>query len=245
MNLCIYIDGGARGNPGPAAAGVTIHAGDPSKPLHEAGYFLGHTTNNIAEYKGLLLALSIAVQMGADQVSVHSDSQLLVQQILGKYRVSSPALKPLHERANKLLQPFAKWKITHVRREYNRRADELANMAMDQRDDVIVTTVPKDVAAGELAQSGQDAGAEEHATVTPPSWSVQLSTDPGPVCPARQPAGRSYHFGSTTPEGFCIYATRAVLEDTLDRASSSVIGPIQSHCRRCGVSITVQSVPSR
>lgn len=141
MALCIYIDGGARGNPGPAAAGVLIHEGDPSAPLHEGGYFLGRMTNNMAEYQGLLIALELAVQTGADEISVHSDSQLLVRQIEGKYRVQSSLLKPLYEQAKKHLKAFAHWKITHIRREFNVRADALANLAMDAGDDVIVVAL--------------------------------------------------------------------------------------------------------
>lgn len=138
MDCLIHIDGGARGNPGPAAAGVTITTPDGSEPLHEAGYYLGETTNNVAEYQGLLHALKAAARIGCTTLTIRSDSQLMVKQVLGEYRVKAPNLKPLHREATTLLAGFKKWEFGHVYREGNKRADQLANMAMDARDDVVV-----------------------------------------------------------------------------------------------------------
>jgi ribonuclease HI len=136
MRLTIHIDGGARGNPGPAAAGVSI-CDEDGTALFEGGFFLGRATNNVAEYTGLLKAVEIAKSIGGVEVDVHSDSELLVRQINGEYRVKNETLKDYFDQAMKGLRAFKKWRVSHVRREANRRADELANLAMDAGRDVI------------------------------------------------------------------------------------------------------------
>ena len=138
MRCVIHVDGGARGNPGPGAAGVVLVDTDSGEPVYEAGYYLGRTTNNVAEYTGLIRALEAALVRGVSDAEVYSDSELMVRQINGQYRVKSPALKPMYEAAVRLFGRVDRWKITHVRREKNRRADQLANMAMDRKQDVVV-----------------------------------------------------------------------------------------------------------
>lgn len=237
MALCIYIDGGARGNPGPAAAGVLIHEGDPSAPLHEGGYFLGRMTNNMAEYQGLLIALELAVQTGADEISVHSDSQLLVRQIEGKYRVQSSLLKPLYEQAKKHLKAFAHWKITHIRREFNVRADALANLAMDAGDDVIVVAL-----SGKIDRPHAKNGVNqtsESSNDQCPSWTVQLVME-GKNCECGSTGNVPYLFGPTTPEGFCVYAAKAVLDETIENGEVKPPKPIQTRCQHCGAAIAIQ-----
>ncbi len=140
MQALIHIDGGARGNPGPAAAGISITTPDGSEAIHEAGYWLGELTNNEAEYQGLLHALAQAKALGFESVHIRSDSELMVKQIKGEYRVKADNLKPLFATARERLTGFSKWSIEHVRREKNKRADQLANLAMDARRDVIQTT---------------------------------------------------------------------------------------------------------
>ena len=139
MQALIHIDGGARGNPGPAAAGVCITTPDGSEALHEAGYWLGELTNNEAEYQGLLHALKAAAELGFESIHIRSDSELMVKQINGEYKVKAANLQPLFTTARGRLERFPKWSIEHVRREKNKRADKLANMAMDARRDVIET----------------------------------------------------------------------------------------------------------
>ncbi|MEM6756693.1 MAG: ribonuclease HI family protein [Planctomycetota bacterium] len=139
--VVIHVDGGARGNPGPAGAGVVISDPDGT-PLHEAGYWLGRCTNNVAEYSGLLKALEVATTMNAQKVAVRSDSQLMVKQLLGEYRVKSADLKPLYQKASALLSAFPASTITHVYRDKNKRADQLANLAMDAETDRIVNAWP-------------------------------------------------------------------------------------------------------
>lgn len=136
MKLTIHIDGGSRGNPGPAGAGVSIHE-TGGRPVLEAGYFLGEMTNNMAEYSALLRALDVALAAGATDVNIFCDSELLVRQINGEYRVKNERLKDYFDQAVKKLRETKQWKVQHVRREGNARADELANLAMDAGEDVI------------------------------------------------------------------------------------------------------------
>jgi ribonuclease HI len=124
------IDGASRGNPGPAAYAVVMR--DPNgKVILEMGKRLGRDTNNVAEYYALLAALDYATSRGILSLRIRSDSELLVRQMQGRYKVKSPDLKPLHERAVKLVHQLAYFTIEHVRREMNRDADALANAALD------------------------------------------------------------------------------------------------------------------
>jgi probable phosphoglycerate mutase len=129
--MVAHIDGGARGNPGPAGYGVVIEDGG-GKTLAELSRYLGHRTNNVAEYSGLLAALEKALDLGGGNLRVMSDSELLVRQMNGQYKVKSPDLRPLYEEARRLSRKFASFRIEHVRREQNRAADKLANRAMDE-----------------------------------------------------------------------------------------------------------------
>ncbi|HET7205626.1 MAG TPA: ribonuclease HI family protein [Terriglobales bacterium] len=129
--LVANIDGGARGNPGPAGYGV--HLKDQSgKKVAELSRYLGHQTNNYAEYSGLIAALEYAIQHGPKALKVISDSELLVKQIKGEYKVKSPSLQELYARARQLIRQLDWFSIQHVLRSQNREADGLANAAMDQ-----------------------------------------------------------------------------------------------------------------
>lgn len=129
--LIANIDGGARGNPGPAGYGVFVQdsKGHTVAELHR---YLGRQTNNFAEYSGLLAALEYAVAHHARMLRVRSDSELLVKQIKGVYKVRSEGLLPLYEQAQRLMLKLEDFRIEHVRREQNRDADRLANKAMDE-----------------------------------------------------------------------------------------------------------------
>ena len=128
--VIVHIDGASRGNPGPAAYGVVMVSGDGSRLAAFSGY-LGKTTNNVAEYQGLLAALDHALGKGYRRVQVQTDSELLALQIKGVYKVKSPGLKPLHEAAGRLIGRFESFSVEHVPRERNREADRLANLALD------------------------------------------------------------------------------------------------------------------
>lgn len=125
-----YIDGGARGNPGPAGFGVRIESPDGTL-LEEFSESIGVATNNIAEYRGLLAALTWARDHDFGDIVVRSDSLLLVQQMLGNYKVKNAGLQPLHARARLLAAGLDRVSFEHVRRESNSHADRLANAAMD------------------------------------------------------------------------------------------------------------------
>src|SRR5579872_4598249 len=130
-HLIAYSDGGARGNPGPAGYGVVIkdQAGQKVAALSE---YLGHQTNNFAEYQGLIAALEYAVEHGPKAIKLISDSELLVRQIKGIYKVKNATLKDLHARAKELIAKLDWFSIGHAFREQNQEADQLANEAMDK-----------------------------------------------------------------------------------------------------------------
>lgn len=129
-DLVAYIDGGARGNPGPAGFGVRIETRDGIK-VDEFSEAIGVATNNVAEYRGLLAALRWASAHGCRQLLIRSDSLLLVQQMLGNYKVKNPGLQALHAQARVLVAGLDRVLFEHVRRESNTHADRLANAAMD------------------------------------------------------------------------------------------------------------------
>ncbi|MGE3807279.1 MAG: ribonuclease HI family protein [Gemmataceae bacterium] len=128
-DLKIHIDGAARGNPGPAAYGIVL-ARDGQPTLEEGGC-LGSTTNNVAEYTALVRALQHARNLGARRLLIHSDSELMVKQMNGAYKVKNEQLKKLYEQAQDMLDDFEDVVIRHVRREYNSDADRLCNEALD------------------------------------------------------------------------------------------------------------------
>ncbi len=129
--LIAYTDGGARGNPGPAGYGVVIQD-EAGKKIAELSEYLGQQTNNFAEYQGLIAALEYALEQGHKALKVISDSELLVRQIKGIYKVKNPTLRDLHARAKQLIAQLDWFSIGHALREHNRDADRLANEAMDK-----------------------------------------------------------------------------------------------------------------
>lgn len=131
MNVIIYTDGAARGNPGPAAFAYVISR-EGQADIEESGC-LGSATNNVAEYTALVRALTHALSLGATHALLHSDSELLVKQMNGEYRVKHADLKPLYLEAKRLAGQIGAVTIRHVRREQNSRADELCNEALDNR----------------------------------------------------------------------------------------------------------------
>ena len=129
--VVVNVDGGARGNPGPAAAAAVLTDPASGEVLAEATAYLGETTNNVAEYRGLLLGLERARALGATRVSVVNDSELVAKQVNGEYKVKHPDMKPLHAAAVEALGAFDDWSIRSVRRARNAQADALVNAALD------------------------------------------------------------------------------------------------------------------
>ncbi|HEX5525794.1 MAG TPA: ribonuclease HI family protein [Solirubrobacterales bacterium] len=127
--LTVNVDGGSRGNPGPAAIGVVVR-GD-GEVLEEVGETIGEATNNVAEYRALLKGIELAAAHGATELELIGDSQLVVRQVEGRYKVKDAGMKELHEEAKRALREFDSWSIRHVRRAENADADRLVNAALD------------------------------------------------------------------------------------------------------------------
>ncbi len=128
--VILFADGGSRGNPGPSGSGAVLKGADGSV-IAEVNAFIGHTSNNVAEYTGLLIGLKKAIELGVKQIEVRMDSQLVVRQILGEYKVKNEKLIPLYREALELSRKFSEFKINHIPRDLNKEADILANRAMD------------------------------------------------------------------------------------------------------------------
>jgi ribonuclease HI len=130
VKLVVHVDGGARGNPGPAAAAAVVSTPD-GDVVDEAHEVLGVATNNVAEYRGLLLGLARARALGATEVEVVNDSELVAKQVNGQYKVKHPDMKPLHAEATSALTGFERWTVRSVPRAQNADADALVNAALD------------------------------------------------------------------------------------------------------------------
>ena len=130
MKLVVHVDGGSRGNPGPAAAAAVLSTPD-GDVVDEAAVTLGRVTNNVAEYRGLLLGLERAKTLGATEVEVVNDSELIAHQVNGRYKVKHPDMKPLHAEALAALRGFERWSVRAVPRAENAAADALVNQALD------------------------------------------------------------------------------------------------------------------
>jgi uncharacterized repeat protein (TIGR04076 family) len=242
VGLIVYVDGGSRGNPGPAGAGVAITSDDGTL-IHEAAHYLGRQTNNAAEYLALVRALQRVARCGKQPVTLCSDSELLVRQITGEYRVKSPKLAQLFEQAQLLLLKIPCWRIQQIPREENRRADELANLAIEQKRDVIVfdrdsgardeftsaADAPSSLDAGPdrppvagESDAAPNAAAAEASEVAEPGTegvrAVRVALARAPEagsCPAGEHPCESFVVESTLPAGLCIHAAHALLPTIL------------------------------
>ena len=132
-SVTVFCDGGSRGNPGPAAIGAVVldTRSDPARLLDSVSECIGVATNNVAEYKALIAGLRAAQKFSPLEVKVRADSELLIRQLEGRYRVKNAGLQPLHREAASLLSTFPKFELQHVRREFNTEADALVNAALD------------------------------------------------------------------------------------------------------------------
>jgi ribonuclease HI len=128
--ITVNVDGGARGNPGPAAIGVVLRDGE-GEVLEKVGERIGEATNNVAEYRALLRGIELAVEHGAAELELIGDSELVVRQVEGRYKVKNPGMKELFDQVKQALGDFDSWSIRHVRRAENADADRLVNEALD------------------------------------------------------------------------------------------------------------------
>ena len=180
--LTLNFDGGSRGNPGPSGIGFVLSAADGT-PLVAKGKFIGQATNNIAEYKSLIAGMQEALKLGASKILIRGDSELIVKQMRGEYRVKNPGLRELYEQAQEVLSKFEHATFEHNLRHKNVLADKLANLAMDKRKDVSDADLP----GGEDAPAS--GGPISNAQYACPNCGSEIevthpSTDPGPfTCP--------------------------------------------------------------
>lgn len=267
MALTIHVDGGARGNPGPAGAGVVIR--EDNERVYEAAFFLGRQTNNAAEYHALLRALQWVADHRPGEVTVYSDSELLVRQLTGVYQVKSPKLAPLFEQAQLLLVRVGRWTVRHVRREENTRADELANLAMDQRRDVIVfdaetgqsedieigPTADDDLETTPMADAAEDA-AQEMSDIEPlpdSKHAVRISVSRPAVegaCPADGVGVSGCTVTASLPAGLCLHAAHSLLPTLLamlstDAQEFAALPTMTVRCSRKGCGAEFQLSPVR
>lgn len=131
QQLFLSTDGGARGNPGPAALGFVL-TDSSGRVVHEEGKYLGETTNNVAEYSALIAGLKTALELGANSVIVRMDSELIVKQMSGEYKIKQPHLQELAKEVRTLLAQLSSYEIKHVLREHNKAADQQVNIAIDE-----------------------------------------------------------------------------------------------------------------
>jgi probable phosphoglycerate mutase len=171
--ITAYCDGGSRGNPGPAGYGVSVEDG-AGRPVAELSEFLGVKTNNFAEYSALLAALEYAIAKGYKQLRVVADSELMVKQMKGQYRVNSPDLRPLWEEAKRRAARLERFDIQHVLRGKNKRADALANQAMDRGSGRTV----RELAGKSSGNDGSDAGS---GTVAVPRIAASVTRPAKPL----------------------------------------------------------------
>ncbi|HON66411.1 MAG TPA: TIGR04076 family protein [Phycisphaerae bacterium] len=245
MPWTVFIDGGARGNPGPAAAG--IHIVDPAGRItFSGGLFLGRKTNNEAEYAGLLFALDLLAAVKADDVLVRSDSELLVRQLQGQYRVKAANLRPLYDQAVATIRRFAACEFQHVPREENKQADKLVNEALDAVEDVIAADPQglyaalrpakhrsPQAAQAESVGAKQTAGPPVNATPASEASTKAAPTGAGGVtvavikaprsgaCPAGTKVGQTFLFTSTAPtDAMCVEACASVIYAVLSLQSA-------------------------
>lgn len=266
MAATLHIDGGSRGNPGVAGGGVVLRAEDGTR-LFEGAFFFGEQTNNSAEYMALLRGLDIISGFALSGVTIHSDSELLVRQMTGEYRVKNPHLQQLHEQAQVKLIRISGWTFRHVRREQNARADELANLAMDKRRDVVAFdakaesrssesegNAPAAASPGANPARAEITAAESAATDSAPviqgvrAVDVTAKTTSKTTCPAGGPCFLSMTVSATLPAGICAQAAHALLPTLLAIQNTEAneflaVPTLTVHCSRRGCTASFQLSP--
>jgi ribonuclease HI len=275
VGLIIYVDGGSRGNPGPAGAGVVIHT-DDGRLIHEGGYFLGRQTNNAAEYHALLRGLMRAEKCGRQRLTIHSDSELLVRQVTGEYDIKSPKLEQLYQQVQLFLLRAPRWTLRHIKREHNRRADELVNLALDRQQDVIVFDADSAAAPESATAAATDHGQAVSAIPAQPDAAFDVAGPPqasqavrpastveahhvrvtlarGPnldICPAADSLPREFTVTATLPTGLCIHAAHSILPTILAMLNTepqefATIPTLTVHCNRPGCGAIFHLSPLR
>jgi len=209
--LILNFDGGSRGNPGPAAYGIVIRANDGT-PVVTIGRYIGHATNNVAEYKALIAGLQEAKKLGAQRLLVRGDSQLIIRQMIGEYRVKHADLIPLHRQACELAEGFKKISYEYRPREENTLADALANKAMDKRGEVDEADDAEDGGAMGAAVSAPKAverSADQRDDISGSSWRC-------PNCGCEINVGKPPRSAENSSAGFVCVCGRAMARRLID-----------------------------
>jgi len=207
--LELYVDGGARGNPGPAACAFVLKEPE-GNILGTEGFFLGQTTNNVAEYSGLIQGLQAAKKLGVKELHIFSDSELMVKQIIGEYRVKNKDLQELHRQVQRLLLAFDRWQIKHIRRELNADADFLVNETLDTGGNGSVKPKPKKKPHEPMTE--QLTFLEKIAGDVNVKVLVEVVSPPTEEnCPALMQKGQCFVFTEFVPAGICIHAAQSLL----------------------------------
>jgi uncharacterized repeat protein (TIGR04076 family) len=197
----LYVDGGSRGNPGPAASAYVIKSPDGTILDARADY-IGRATNNSAEYNALIMGLEAACALGKDKIHIFSDSELIVRQIIGQYRVRDQGLKGLFEQVQKLLLAFDCWQIRHIPREMNRDADHMVNVKLDETQGLVTPNEPAQPIETDLNSL---------------KILVEVAHTPAPgVCPADLRTGQCFAFSHVTPAGMCLSAMQTIMPAITD-----------------------------
>ncbi len=234
----LYVDGGARGNPGPAACGYILKEPE-GKIIESEGIFLGETTNNIAEYTGLLKGLQCARKHNIKALHIFSDSELMVKQIIGEYKVKSSNLQPLYHQIQRLLLSFDRWQIRHIPRELNKEADALVNRVLDNK---ARAETEEHAQSSESVLSLQSQSAEINENKSEHLSSkilVEVIKAPSQgICQADIKEGMCFVFSSVIPAGLCVHAAQSILPTVLamQRDLSHDSPAIQIRCSntQCG-----------
>jgi uncharacterized repeat protein (TIGR04076 family) len=223
----LFVDGGSRGNPGPAACAYVIKNAD-GEILKVEGIYLGDATNNVAEYKALLNGLDALSQMNIHELAILSDSELMVKQLIGEYHVRDKNLMELFEQVQRKLLGFDRWHIKHIRRELNRDADQVVNETLDRQ------TGPQKQETDQMAGTATEpstctSSAKIMAEVVQPSNNAE--------CPAPMQKGQCFVFSSCLPAGLCIHAAADLLPAVRamqTNPSEKTDSPVTIQCKKSG-----------
>jgi ribonuclease HI len=221
--LTLQFDGGSRGNPGPAGIGVVVRAADGT-PLVTLGRFIGRATNNVAEYRALITAMEEALKLGAKKIVIRGDSELIVKQMTGEYRVKNPDLRVLYNEAQDLLAQFDAAKIEHNYRESNALADKLANLAMDKKKDIHDADDPGD--------TGPAAGMGSSSVSRPmsPAGATPAAARPMKLVQVRSDSAAGAHSAAVGEQFTCPRCGCSITVKKASNRPASEQGPFQCVC---------------
>jgi len=244
--IALYVNGGSRGNPGPAAGAYIVN--DPSgKTVQSEGFFLGQTTTIIAEYTALFLGLQAVEELGIREFSIFSDSESMVKQIIGEYRVQGKELLEIFEKVQYKLLGFDRWQIKHIRREFNAAAEQLRNEAIDRESDAAVKTADNEILPERSNAATSQISEPTGETPAPIKILVEVLTESDEhACPSPMRKGQCFVFTGCVPAGLCTHAAITLLPTViaLQRDPASKSGTFMVKCCNpgCGAGFKVSVI---